>query len=173
MAESHLSRRRFLRGEFLSSLQSKNQQIQGMNRIRLPWAVESSLFTQGCTRCGDCITACETQILIRGDGGYPEIRFAQGECTFCQACVQICQQPIFRPFDETPWEHKVSITERCLAYGQVECRSCEDVCETRAIRFQRQLGKVAQPLLNLADCSGCGACIAVCPRDAINILNIE
>ncbi|MGC7590878.1 ferredoxin-type protein NapF [Bisgaard Taxon 46] len=170
MAVENLPRRNFLRGQFFTSLQSDQIKQQGFNGIRPPWAVNNTLFIQDCTRCDACIQACETKILIKGDGGFPEIQFNRGECTFCQKCVEVCQQPVFRPLSEPAWEHKVEITASCLTHKSVECRSCEDSCEMRAIRFKRQLGQVSQPTLDLDSCNGCGACIKGCPVSAIKVL---
>ena len=173
MTSNDLSRRRFLRGGFLASLQSQQIKQQGPRAIRPPWAVNESDFTTACTRCGDCIQVCETQILIKGDGGFPEIQFDKGECTFCQKCVLVCEQPIFRSLEEEPWAHKVEITTQCLTENRVECRSCQDSCPMNAIRFRLQLGGVAKPILDLESCNGCGACLSVCPTKAIKIFNIE
>ena len=84
MAIENPSRRQLLRGQFLQSLHSENAKIQGINAIRPPWSVNEADFTDKCTRCGDCILVCETQIIVKGDGGFPEIQFDKGECTFCQ-----------------------------------------------------------------------------------------
>lgn len=169
MAETNLPRRRFLRGEFLTSLQSEKTKTQGFQGIRPPWAQVEDIFLQYCTRCGDCVSQCETQILIKGEGGFPEVQFSRGECTFCQQCVQVCQQPIFRDVQTPAWQHKIEIGANCLAQQQVECRSCEDYCATQAIRFQRTLGGVAKPTLQLEKCNGCGGCLQSCPVSAIKI----
>lgn len=170
MTKELLSRRSFLRGEFLSSFQSDTLKQQGFAGIRPPWSVDNEQFIAGCSRCGDCVSQCETNILIIGDGGFPEVKFSQGECSFCQRCVGVCQQPIFRPTTEQAWQHKIDITSNCLAQRLVECRTCQDYCETQAIRFKPQLGQPAKPNINLADCNGCGACLGACPVNAIKIL---
>lgn len=179
MTEKNLPRRQFLRGGFLTALQSECVKTQGFQGIRPPWAKLEVDFVAGCTRCGDCIFVCETQILVKGDGGFPEVKFALGECTFCQKCVEVCKQPIFRPhFSQTnsgeqaeqPWSHKIEIQSRCLAFHAVECRTCEDNCESRAIRFKREIGGIAKPQVDLESCNGCGACIGVCPVSAVKIL---
>ena len=157
MAIENPSRRQLLRGQFLQSLHSENAKIQGINTIRPPWSINESNFTDKCTRCGDCILVCETQIIVKGDGGFPEIQFDKGECTFCQKCVLVCEQPIFRSLEEEPWAHKVEITTQCLTENRVECRSCQDSCPMNAIRFRLQLGGVAKPILDLESCNGCGA----------------
>lgn len=169
MTNNDVSRRHFLRGGFLTSLQSQQVKQQGFRAIRPPWSVNESDFITACNRCGDCIQACETQILIKGEGGFPEVSFAKNECTFCQKCVDVCKQPVFRPLTQEAWSHKVEILAHCLTQKRVACRSCGDSCESRAIRFKPTLGGIAQIVLNIDDCNGCGACILSCPVDAIKI----
>ena len=65
MAIENTSRRQLLRGQFLQSLHSENAKIQGINAIRPPWSVNEADFTDKCTRCGDCILICETQIIVK------------------------------------------------------------------------------------------------------------
>ena len=44
MTVENLPRRQFLRGKFLTSLHSENEQKQGFDGIRPPWAVENSFL---------------------------------------------------------------------------------------------------------------------------------
>ena len=70
-----------------------------------------------------------------------------------------------------PWQAKASISDKCLAQQNVECRSCGDMCEPMAIQFQLRAGSVALPKIELDECNGCGACVAVCPTSAILVSN--
>ncbi|AMG31977.1 ferredoxin-type protein NapF [Grimontia hollisae] len=139
----------------------------------LPWIADWESFTDQCTRCGDCIRECEANVIVSGDGGFPTIDFGRGECTFCYACAEKCPEPLFKDESAKPWDLIATINDQCLTRNGVECRSCSDACETRAIKFQLTLGQVAQPTLNLQDCTGCGACIAPCPANAIAMENIS
>lgn len=156
-------RRNFLRARKISSTPA----------IRLPWTADEALFTRGCTQCGDCITACEENIIVKGDGGFPEINFNNGECTFCEDCVNVCQESLFNPVDTTPWQLDIEIEQGCLAKKQVHCQVCQDSCETEAIAFKHILASVPQPNINFDDCNGCGACVSVCPESAIKLSTFQ
>lgn len=68
-----------------------------------------------------------------------------------------------------PWTIRASIGEHCLALQRVECRICGDQCTVGAIKFQPRVGGVAQPVVDNARCTGCGACVAPCPTRAIGV----
>ncbi len=104
----NLSRRSLFRGR----LSAPRPEVQ------LPWSVSWADFVADCTRCGDCLTACPEQILIKGDGGFPTVDFQRGECTFCGECVSACQVPVFRPTTQTPWTDVAHIEAGCLASAQ-------------------------------------------------------
>lgn len=134
----------------------------------LPW-VKDHLFTDLCTQCGKCLQACPERIIQLSDGGFPRVDFNLGECTFCYQCAQACPEPLFNSKEEAAWQVKASISETCLATRRIDCRSCGDSCEPQAIRFKLAIGSVAQPQIDTALCNGCGACVSVCPVDAIAI----
>ncbi|MCG7498443.1 ferredoxin-type protein NapF [Vibrio sp. Of7-15] len=152
------------------SLFRSRKRIPQLSQQRLPWLINESTFTDQCTRCEKCIVLCETKIIVKGDGGFPIVDFQKGECTFCGECVSACPEPLFQPVSAKPWQHKISLADdACLARQSVECRSCGELCEPGAIRFQLTLGSVAQPKIEADECTGCGACVAVCPTQAIAI----
>ncbi len=142
---------------------------------RMPWVIEEG-FTDLCSRCNQCLEACEEQIIVSGDGGFPTINFELGECTFCYQCANACPAEsftssavLFKPQNEPPWQMKAHINQHCLAHQNVECRSCSESCEFFAITFKLTAGQVAQPQINTDSCNGCGACVSVCPSSAIDI----
>ncbi|QIX96855.1 ferredoxin-type protein NapF [Cedecea sp. FDAARGOS_727] len=137
--------------------------------IRPPWSGDESHFLLDCTRCDLCITSCGERVLRRGKSGYPEIDFTRGECTFCYACAEACPQKLFAARETQPWSLSLRLADTCLAWHQVECRSCEDACEPQAIRFLPSMQGVSRPKLSLSVCNGCGACVAGCPASAITL----
>lgn len=150
-----LARRSFLRGGRTLSAER-----------RPPWTDES--FTDACVRCGDCIDACPENVLFKGDGGFPQIGFQDEGCTFCEECVRACNEPVFDLAREA-FSWRARIRDNCLALANIHCQSCQDACEPEAIRFSPSLAHVPTPRVALDDCTGCGACVAVCPQDAIEL----
>jgi len=139
--------------------------------LRPPWALAEQVFTSVCDRCGHCIEACPTHILQSGRGGFPVVDFSHGECLFCEECIEVCKPGALGKVEgRLPWTLKASVdTETCIAFKGVECRSCHDPCEPRAIRMPPQRGGIAIPHVDVTLCTGCGACYAVCPVQAVRI----
>jgi len=140
--------------------------------VRPPWSDEASVLER-CTRCGDCVSACPEDILTLGSGGFPEVDFhaGSGECSFCGACAQSCDAGVFDLSRRPAWQVLASVAgKRCLAESGIHCEACRDACGERAIRFRPRLGAPPAPDLDPAACTGCGACVAVCPGQAITVL---
>lgn len=161
-ANNTLTRRQLLRGQI------RNQQLP----MRPPWAQNEADFVQLCSRCDDCITACDDQLLFRGSGGFPEISFESAGCVFCGDCLQACtpkalQAPV--PAPSIAWQHRAGILPECLSLNGIVCRSCGDACDTDAIRFKLETRGRATPLLDQELCNGCGECLAVCPNHSISL----
>jgi ferredoxin-type protein NapF len=156
-----LTRAQFLAGKWSGG---------GQAVVRPPWALPEAAFLERCTRCGDCMAACPTAIVAKGRGGFPRVDFTRGECTFCGACIDACKpRALVRGAGAAPWALVPRIAESCLAARGVVCRSCGDRCEVRAIRFRLARGGVSRPELLPDQCTGCGACVGVCPAGAITM----
>ncbi|OOZ40045.1 ferredoxin-type protein NapF [Solemya elarraichensis gill symbiont] len=145
--------------------------------FRPPWAIDDAQFAELCSRCSDCLSACKEQIIEKGRGGFPQINFQQGECIFCGDCVEQCQTGALQKnrfeADKAPWMLKVQVSEKCLNFTGVDCRSCGDRCVERAIRFRPQVGGKQKLQLDYELCTGCGACVAPCPVQAINLISVS
>ena len=131
-----------------------------------PGREEEDAFTDACTRCGACVTACPEGIVKPGDGGFPEIDLRISECTFCRACADACKASAF-DLTSTPWSLTVRVTDACLSVQATFCRSCGDACAERAITFPPARGGVSVPRIDASTCTGCGACVSACPVGAV------
>ncbi|TBR42498.1 ferredoxin-type protein NapF [Marinomonas agarivorans] len=143
-------------------------------QLRLPWVTDEANFLEHCTQCEECVKVCETNIIQHDQAGYPYINFQHDECTFCQQCIDVCDQTFFLPAlerDSTkPWSMKLVITDQCFALNHIFCQSCQDVCEPQAIRFYYKNAGTPAPNLATDQCHQCGACVSVCPSNAIQHL---
>ncbi|WP_334158589.1 ferredoxin-type protein NapF [Oryzomicrobium sp.] len=161
---TQLARRHLLFGRFRQAGQG------AVLPFRPPWSLawtDEAAFAAACSRCDACIAACPAGVLKRGDGGFPELTFAAAGCTLCRECVSACRDGAFAADAVEPWNLAVAFTEACLPGRGVECRSCGEHCEAGAIRFRPRLGGAPLPALDADACTGCGACVPVCPAGAI------
>ncbi|WP_169543901.1 ferredoxin-type protein NapF [Sneathiella aquimaris] len=165
-----VSRRAFLTGGAKASQRAKQREV----RAYLPWSTPERILA-ACDQCERCLSACPEGIIQKTAQGYPTVNFEKGECTFCESCKEACPQPVFytdpEEIGERPlvWTLKAEISDACLAKNDIQCQSCQDHCDPRAIRFQYQRNAIAEPVIQIADCTGCGACVSVCPANCISI----
>ncbi len=161
MAAEILQRRQFLHGDFTARRLP----------IRPPWAVNEASFISLCTRCRACLPMCPEQLIQIGSGGFPELDFSRTGCAFCGACALACSTgALQRDVDSrAPWTLQAQLIPGCLALQGALCRSCSEHCEADAIRFKLHRNGVAQPQINVSSCTGCGACIGVCPTHALKL----
>jgi len=153
-----LTRRQLITGEAFS----------GQVKLRPPWSVNEPDFLTRCTGCSLCVEVCPTHILKIDKRKKAYVDFAEGECSFCHECVDVCPEKALVD-KEHPWLLTATVNKQCISMSSVFCRSCGDVCPEEAINFQYIKRAIAQPVVNSEQCSGCGACISVCPVDAISI----
>lgn len=167
-----INRRAFLRGKISQ---------HAIQCVRPPWAIAPKSFEETCQRCGKCIQSCSKGIIVQGEGGFPEVNFNLGSCTFCAACVEACESNSFQYFKNEElhdicaspreaWNLDVSIKfSDCLSINTIICRICSDNCSEEAITFQLQTGGISIPSIDHDKCNGCGECLFTCPEKAISI----
>jgi ferredoxin-type protein NapF len=141
--------------------------------VRPPWSSEASIAAH-CTGCGDCAVACPEQIFRLDGRSRPVVDFGRGECTFCGDCAEACVAPVFTARENGPaFPHRMAIGAGCLARRSVFCQTCGDACPEAAIRFRAVLGEPPRPELEADRCTGCGACVGICPVGAIGVVRHE
>lgn len=136
-----------------------------------PWTRDPGPANRGiCDGCGDCIEACPEGILVSGKTGHPEVDFSQGACSFCGDCADACRGNLFSEREWAPWFLTPLIGMECLALKGTACRICRDCCFQGAIQFLSEPGEPLGPEVVAKDCTGCGACVYVCPVEAIGMV---
>jgi len=150
---------------------SNSPSLNSKQHHRLPWLKQP--IEQGCTQCGECIKTCPEKIIVKASGGFPLVDFTQGECSFCYQCAAVCPEGLFHEQQYVAWDNSIEVRETvCLAQNGVYCRSCSDNCEQAAINIRPLIGGRAEVRVDDDKCNSCGACIAACPSQAIEIKEV-
>lgn len=154
-----LARRSFLQG-------ARNKALP----IRPPYSKNETHFVDHCTRCQECVAVCETNIISIGSGNLPQVSFDNDECTFCEKCSDVCPTKALDKLQNKAFTTSIKINEQCFTYSGVCCQSCRDACDVSAIKFDFLSEVIPKPIIDTDACNGCGACVSVCPPDAIKII---
>jgi len=133
-----------------------------------PWALPDGGFQSRCTGCDACVRQCPAQVLGRGADGLPRFDPARGECTFCGECVRACGSGALDAALSPPWRLRARVGDGCLPGHGVVCASCREACPEAAIRVPP--GARGPAAVDPARCTGCGACVARCPADALALV---
>ena len=155
--------------------------------LRPPGAVDEMRFKALCVRCGNCVRACPSRIIERqwtGDvSGFlsPVVRFpaernSQRYCLeTCHECTQSCPSGAIERLsleskNRRPIGLAVIDMPVCRISADQTCAICVDVCPQEAISllFHRETYTNTVEV-DSGICNGCGACLLVCPDDAIRI----
>lgn len=137
--------------------------------LRPPYNAGEQQFIEQCTRCNECVDVCETKIIEIGSGGFPRVNFADDECTFCGKCSDVCESNALDTTANQAFSTDITVTNQCLAQNEVYCQSCRDACDELAIKFDFFSERIPKPQIDLEACNSCGACVSICPPNAINI----
>ncbi len=134
---------------------------------RPPGAVDERSFLSGCTRCGECITACPVGAILlappkfREAAGTPMIDPHHAPCVMCPdaPCISSCEPGVLRP--DRPRKMGVAAiqTMACLAHTGSFCTVCSERCPVQGA-IELRAGK---PKIHEDICTGCGVCASVCP----------
>lgn len=154
------SRRDFLRGAFGAR----------ETDVLRPPGFDPQQFSALCRDCDACHAVCPEQIIVADSKGKARLDFNAGECTFCGACAEACPTGALLTERVPDWPWKAQIAASCLSLNGTACRSCQDACDAGAIRFTLMPGGKAQPVLDQAQCTGCGACVFICPAQAVDVV---
>ncbi|MFC2140545.1 4Fe-4S dicluster domain-containing protein [Candidatus Auribacterota bacterium] len=135
-------------------------------------------FSEKCTACHLCVTACPTQVLRPSWLEYglqgimqPVLDYQKNYCEYeCNTCSHVCPtgaiKPLSLPDKQLTQLGKVQLfKERCIVYiNKRDCGACAEVCPTHAV-YTEEKDNVFYPKTRTEPCNGCGACQYVCPAD--------
>jgi len=152
--------------------------------LRPPGAVPGDAFSNQCVRCGNCMSACPTNViqpLIGGAGieslWSPAMAYDVAWCSYnCNKCGEVC--PTNAISDLTLAEKQrfrigLAVVNRTTCYPwstSENCLVCEEQCPipTKAIKVVEARGKggviLRRPVVDPKLCIGCGSCQNKCPQ---------
>ena len=151
-------------------------------------AVSLNNFTQHCTACQLCVSACPNGVLRPSQSldrfMQPEMIYAAGFCRpECTRCAEVCPTDAIRPL---PKEEKMMrkigtakwVKENCIILRDgVECGNCERHCPNGAIRMapldDNNPDSPRFPVVDAERCIGCGACEYVCPARPFSAIYVD
>ena len=55
----------------------------------------------------------------------------------------------------------------CVEARGVACRRCAEACDPAAISYRPLVGGRVRTTIDVERCEGCGACVAICPTQAL------
>lgn len=121
----------------------------------------------GCLGLGTCVEACPFDAMFTGEGGLPHV--VKSLCTGCGACVKSCPLGIIRLHPKSRdvfvlCSSKLSAraVRGVCQIGCIACKRCVKVCSAEAIVMEDNLA-----VIDDSKCTGCGECVAACPRGTI------
>jgi MauM/NapG family ferredoxin protein len=144
---------------------------------RPPGALDEYRFTGVCVRCGNCAQACPSKIIqpdfgASGVAGLltPRLRFDEDYCREdCHRCNEVCPSGAIARLSLAEKRKRVIgpaalDLDTCLLANGRECTACIRRCPYEALHMESADGGFStQPRVDLAKCTGCGACESVCP----------
>lgn len=152
-----------------------------------PGSPNSETFSNRCISCHLCVAICPTGVLVpafwdTATKGWmqPHMDFSRGFCEdSCSACLGICPTNAIQPLSLKEKQNiqigiAVLIKNLCLPVADRKaCGECATVCPTSAIKLNPYLGNLTLPEIIENQCTGCGACVYICPVRPERALYVE
>ena len=145
-------------------------------------------FTDHCTACQLCVTACPEKVLKPSDSlsnlMQPEMVFDRGYCSIdCNKCSEVCPAGAIKPVSieeksSVQIGHAVINHDLCVVNtDNVKCLGCSRNCPVGAIRLvmknPEDENSLLIPTVNEERCIGCGACEHYCPAKPAKAIHVE
>jgi ferredoxin len=154
--------------------------------ISPPGSKSIERFSNLCTACNLCVSACPAQVLYPSFLHYgfagifqPMMNYNASYCNYeCNICSRICPTGAILPL--TVEQKKLVqigkstfFKDDCVVVSKKkDCAACSEHCPTKAVYMVHYEDNLRIPELNNDICVGCGACEHACPtipRKAIYI----
>ncbi len=168
-AKDVLIMKSYSRSEFIKFFTDR---VKGEKKacLRPPYNDNPEIFEKVCPSCaGLCARICEEQIIEIGEEGTPVINLKKGGCTFCRACLDVCEKDVLNLKEDRFIKAKIHLNfTTCLAWNETVCQSCKEACTYDAILFDG----LKKPNIRKDECNRCGICVPVCPEGSINIFHL-
>ncbi|NPD90853.1 4Fe-4S binding protein [Xylanibacter muris] len=164
------------------------QKPERITGIVPPGAWNTRHFSQHCTACQLCVSACPNGVL-RPSGNIftlmqPEMGYERGYCRpECTRCSNVCPTGAIRPITKAMKSsiqigHAVWIKKNCVPLTDgVECGNCARHCPSGAITMipsdAANPDSPKIPAVNVERCIGCGACENLCPARPFSAIYVE
>jgi len=155
--------------------------------IRPPASLPEPRFNTLCIRCGSCMKACPTRIIVPDLAPdnlmawmTPVIRFRKSYCIeTCNLCSTVCPSGSITLFSiEAKKEIVMGIAEihpeNCLLTRNAECDRCKQACKYHAVSIEKSEQSILmKPVVDEKKCVGCGACVVICPPEVIRVIPVN
>lgn len=153
-----------------------------------PGAEGAAHFTQHCTACQLCVSACPNNVLRPSNKlvnfMQPEMSYERGYCRpECVECSLVCPTGAINTLtvpekSVTAIGRAVVIEQNCIVRtDNVQCNLCEVQCPPQAIIMRKAEPGTANSLLvpavDIEKCTGCGACEHLCPARPLSAIYVE
>ena len=164
------------------------QRPQRATPIIPPGSQSMKHFSQRCTACQLCVTACPNGVLRPSTDlsrlMQPESSYERGYCRpECTRCSEVCPTGAITLVDlarkaSTQIGHAVWVQANCVCITDgVSCGNCARHCPAGAILMVPSIEgdetSVKIPAVNTARCIGCGACENLCPARPFSAIYVE
>lgn len=166
----------------------KRRRPERHSKIVPAGAVSVKHFSEKCTACQLCVSACPSGVLEPSaklsDFMQPEMSYERGYCaTDCVKCSQVCPAGAILPISVAEKSsvqvgRAVWFSERCIVNtDNMQCDNCFRQCPTAAIAMIAKNPKDPKspkvPVVDEARCIGCGACENLCPARPVAAICVE
>ena len=175
-----LSRRNFLglsglvAGTWVGDAVVDRVRERSLPLLRPPGAKDEIGFLASCTRCGQCVEACPTQVLHLATAqsglglGTPYLIARERACNLCQGhdemkCIASCPTDALLPaanWRSVDMGEAVIDRDACYAWQGTSCRACWHACPFPGDAIA--LDELGRAMVQEEHCVGCGLCEYAC-----------